>query len=147
MPDIKELVEQLPPDLEQEVRDFVEFLIEITGKSIGGEGLGLAYERSHTVGCLERYPALRALFRFAGIERRVTFHTFKSWPVSVRHSQLVPLQHIFIFRRPRCCGNGPDCRGPAGIAVPVPGPRGSGCQVCSPAVSGRCGSGRRCAGH
>ncbi|MCD6219096.1 DUF2281 domain-containing protein [Candidatus Calescamantes bacterium] len=37
MPDIKELVEQLPPDLEQEVRDFVEFLIE---KRIGKKPKG-----------------------------------------------------------------------------------------------------------
>lgn len=28
MPTVKELVEQLPPDIQQEVRDFAEFLLE-----------------------------------------------------------------------------------------------------------------------
>ena len=28
MPDLKELIEQLPPDLQKEVKDFVEFLLE-----------------------------------------------------------------------------------------------------------------------
>ncbi|MDD3699796.1 MAG: DUF2281 domain-containing protein [Atribacterota bacterium] len=33
MSDLKELIEQLPPDLQEEVRDFVEFLLEKrTGK-------------------------------------------------------------------------------------------------------------------
>ena len=34
MLDLKELIEQLPPDLQEEVKDFVEFLLEKrTGKS------------------------------------------------------------------------------------------------------------------
>ncbi len=34
---LKELIEQLPPDLEQEVRDFVEFLLERHGAKSKGE--------------------------------------------------------------------------------------------------------------
>ncbi len=34
---LKELIEQLPPDLEQEVRDFVEFLLERHGAKPKGE--------------------------------------------------------------------------------------------------------------
>jgi len=37
MKTLKELVEQLPPDLQQEVKDFVEFLLEKRAKKQKGE--------------------------------------------------------------------------------------------------------------
>ncbi len=37
MPTLKEFVEKLPPDLQQEVQDFIEFLLEKQGKKSRGK--------------------------------------------------------------------------------------------------------------
>ncbi len=37
MPTLKEFVEKLPPDLQQEVQDFIEFLLEKQGKKPRGK--------------------------------------------------------------------------------------------------------------
>ena len=37
MPTLKELVEQLPPDLQEEAKDFVEFLLQKRGTKEAGE--------------------------------------------------------------------------------------------------------------